>query len=82
MLTDKQCAAIVEAILVLSRGLDIDAIAEGVEESAVHEALSAGGCHFSQGFLYASAVSAEDATGFLSEQSGGRLLFSDKAGSD
>ncbi|WP_299811210.1 EAL domain-containing protein [uncultured Roseibium sp.] len=80
MLTDKQCAAIVEAILVLSRGLDIDAIAEGVEESAVHEALSAGGCHFSQGFLYASAVSAEDATGFLSEQSGGRLLFSDKAG--
>ncbi|MCK7610807.1 putative bifunctional diguanylate cyclase/phosphodiesterase [Roseibium sediminicola] len=78
MLTDKQCAAIVEAILVLSKGLDIDAVAEGVEENDVHEALNANGCHFGQGFLYAAAVSADDASMLLESQVDGRLLFSEK----
>ncbi|PVB63019.1 EAL domain-containing protein [Labrenzia sp. 011] len=82
MLTDKQCAAIIEAILVLSRGLEIDAIAEGVEESATHEALSAGGCHYSQGFLYAAAVSAEDVAGLLGMQAQGHPLFSESPGTD
>ncbi len=78
MLTDKQCAAIVEAILVLSRGLDIDAVAEGVEENDVHAALNAHGCHYGQGFLYAAAVSAEDTSELLASQTDGRLPFSEK----
>jgi len=78
MLTDKQCAAIVEAILVLSKGLDIDAVAEGVEENDVHSALNANGCHFGQGFLYAAAVSAEDAATLLDSQVDGRLPFAEK----
>ncbi len=75
MLVDKQCAAIVEAILVLSKGLDIDAVAEGVEESKVHDALNSNGCHYSQGFLYAEAVDANDAATLLESQADGRLPF-------
>ncbi len=80
MLVDKQCAAIVEAILVLSKGLEIDAVAEGVEESEVHEALSANGCHYGQGFLYARAVSAEEADNLLATQKDGRLPFAKTVG--
>jgi diguanylate cyclase (GGDEF)-like protein len=78
MLVDKQCAAIVEAILVLSRGLEIDAVAEGVEESEVHDALNSNGCHYGQGFLYAAAVSADEASELLESQVDGRLPFTDK----
>lgn len=77
MLTDKQCAAIVEAVLVLSRGLDIDAVAEGVERGEVHEALSSNGCHYGQGFLYARAVSADEAADLLRSQADGQLPFSE-----
>lgn len=79
MLTDKQCAAIVEAVLVLSRGLDIDAVAEGVEQGDVHDALSSSGCHYGQGYLYAKAVSADVATDLLMKQADGRLPFSERA---
>jgi len=78
MLSDKQCAAIVEAVLVLSKGLDIDAVAEGVERSEIHDALNSSGCHYGQGFLYAAAVSAEDALELLRSQRDGRLPFAEK----
>ncbi len=79
MLVDKQCAAIVEAILVLSKGLEIDAVAEGVEENEIHEALNASGCHYGQGFLYAKAVPAEEANNLLASQKDGRLPFAESA---
>ncbi|MEM5580874.1 EAL domain-containing protein [Roseibium sp. AS2] len=79
MLTDRQCAAIVEAILVLSKGLDIDAVAEGVEETETHQALNSNGCHYGQGFLYAAALSAEDAIALLASQEDGRLSFAGSA---
>ncbi|MDN3718401.1 EAL domain-containing protein [Roseibium salinum] len=80
MLVDKQCAAIVEAILVLSKGLDIDAVAEGVEQNDVHKALSSAGCHYGQGFLYAAAVSADEAIGLIASQKDGCLPFGEKNG--
>lgn len=76
MLTDKQCAAIVEAVLVLSKGLNIDAVAEGVEQDEVHEALSSNGCQFGQGFLYAHALPAKEAAALLSRQEAGQPPFS------
>lgn len=79
MLKDKQCAAIVEAILVLAKGLDIEAVAEGVEEAAVHDALNGNGCKFGQGFLYAAAVTSEDADRLLKSQEEGCPLFSPDA---
>ncbi|TYC52743.1 EAL domain-containing protein [Rhodobacterales bacterium] len=65
LLTDRQSAAIIEAILVLSRGLDIDVVAEGVEETSVHDALTSSGCQSSQGYLYAEAVAAEETLSLL-----------------
>jgi len=75
MLIDKQCAAIVEAILVLSRGLDINAVAEGIEETDVHEALNSNGCHYGQGFLYAAAIAADDVPALLESQAAGLSHF-------
>lgn len=77
MLEDKQCAAIVEAILVLAKGMDIDAVAEGVEQSAIHNALNGNGCKFGQGFLYAAAVTSEDVNRLLKSQEDGGLPFSE-----
>ncbi|MBN9669181.1 EAL domain-containing protein [Labrenzia aggregata] len=75
MLVDKQCSAIIEAVLVLASGLEIDAVAEGIETSDIHDALNLNGCRFGQGFLYAKAVSADDALQLLSEQANGQLKF-------
>jgi diguanylate cyclase (GGDEF)-like protein len=80
MLKDRQCAAIVEAILVLSKGLGIDAVAEGVEENEVHQALNSNGCHYCQGFLYAAAVSAQDTASLIASQVEGRLPFAKPTG--
>lgn len=79
MLSDKQCGAIVEAVLVLSKGLDIEAVAEGVEHGDVHDALSSNGCHYGQGFLYAKAVSADAAAELLQIQADGRLPFDENS---
>ncbi len=75
MLVDKQCAAIVESILVLSKGLEIDAVAEGIEGKDIHEALSRNGCHYGQGFLYAKALPADEITKLLSAQANGGAVF-------
>jgi predicted signal transduction protein with EAL and GGDEF domain len=45
--------AIVRAILALSRSLNIEVVAEGIETSAQHEALLELGCRYGQGFLFA-----------------------------
>ncbi|MEW5772470.1 MAG: EAL domain-containing protein [Thermodesulfobacteriota bacterium] len=44
-----------------ARGLGLDVVAEGVEESMQEEALSALGVEFGQGFLYSRPMSAEQA---------------------
>ncbi|HSN01550.1 MAG TPA: EAL domain-containing protein, partial [Rudaea sp.] len=46
-------AVIVRAILALAGALGMQAIAEGIETEAQHEALVRLGCRFGQGFLYA-----------------------------
>jgi EAL domain-containing protein (putative c-di-GMP-specific phosphodiesterase class I) len=48
--------AIVETIVALSRTLDMQLIAEGVETEAERVALAAIGCHNYQGFLFARPV--------------------------
>jgi diguanylate cyclase (GGDEF)-like protein len=44
--------AIVEAVVVLARTLNLELIAEGVETEAQAFALRAAGCHLAQGFLF------------------------------
>ncbi len=78
MLVNRQCAAIVEAILVLSRGLEIDAVAEGVEGSDIHDALNTSGCHYGQGFLYAKAVPEHEAAELLADQENGVAITAER----
>lgn len=55
MADSKECEAIVESILVLSRGLGVEAVAEGVEQQEVLRKLSESGCDLGQGFLFGAA---------------------------
>jgi EAL domain-containing protein (putative c-di-GMP-specific phosphodiesterase class I) len=58
-------SAIVKAIVNLARTLNLEVIAEGVEELDQHEALRRMGCPLGQGFLYAPAVSSRTAEAIL-----------------
>jgi EAL domain-containing protein (putative c-di-GMP-specific phosphodiesterase class I) len=69
-------SAIVKAIVNLAGTLNLEVIAEGVEELGQHEALRRMGCPLGQGFLYAPSVSSHTAQALLT---GG--LASTKAGS-
>lgn len=48
-------AAIVEALLGMSRGMMLDVVAEGIETEAQRRRLSAMGCRLGQGFLFGKA---------------------------
>ncbi len=52
--------AMVRGILDLGRTLSLDTIAEGIETSTQLDCLTAEGCAFGQGFLFAQAVDEED----------------------
>jgi len=55
MVDNKECAAIVDSILVLSQGLGVEAVAEGIEQQEVLQKLNERGCPFGQGFLFGAA---------------------------
>jgi len=71
-------SAIVSAIVNLARTLNLEVIAEGVEEIGQHDALRRMGCPLGQGFLYAPGVSSHAAqailTGGLSSSVAGSIL--------
>lgn len=58
--TAKDSAAIVIAIISLAKSLDLDIVAEGVEEGAQLEFLRAEECPFAQGFLFARPMLAAE----------------------
>ena len=57
--------SIVRAILAMADSLGIDVVAEGIEQPAQRAALIALGCRLGQGYLFAPALSADDATKML-----------------
>ncbi len=57
---DTSSEAIVRAILALSRSLELEVVAEGVETSAQHELLLTRGCELFQGYLFSRPVPIED----------------------
>lgn len=59
MMTRQRTRAIVESIVNLGRSLDVDIVAEGVEEEAQLQGLVAAGCGFVQGYLLGRPMSAE-----------------------
>lgn len=59
-------AAIVQAMLAISKSLGLCTIAEGIETEAQHDFLLRGGCMEAQGFLYSQPLSAEEISRLLS----------------
>lgn len=57
---DKELASIVNAVVNLSKSLNISVVAEGVELAAQRDMLLAMGCEYAQGHLFSAAVEASD----------------------
>jgi EAL domain-containing protein (putative c-di-GMP-specific phosphodiesterase class I) len=49
----RQDTALVQAILALAQGLDLDVVAEGIETPGQRQLLKLLGCHLGQGYLFA-----------------------------
>jgi EAL domain-containing protein (putative c-di-GMP-specific phosphodiesterase class I) len=60
MVVDPNDRALVEAILALSRILQLEVVAEGVETQEQFELLRCLGCDYAQGFYFSPPVSAEE----------------------
>lgn len=65
MHTSKRTRSIVEAIISLAYDLDLDIVAEGVEDEEQHELLRSIGCELVQGFLFGAPLSSEDLSKLL-----------------
>jgi diguanylate cyclase (GGDEF)-like protein len=67
---DREDGAIVEAILSLAHALNIEVVAEGVEQASQRDLLAALGCQYGQGFLFGRAVPAATVPQLLSQPPG------------
>lgn len=69
LVTDnEETAAIVSAIVSLSRTLKLHVIAEGIEKPAQADLLRSLGCPYGQGYLFGGAISGEDVAGMLKKR--------------
>jgi diguanylate cyclase (GGDEF)-like protein/PAS domain S-box-containing protein len=68
---DTNDAAIVRTIIDMGRSLDLEVIAEGVEEAEQLEFLRTHGCYYAQGRLFGDAMEANKLLGILAGQEGG-----------
>ncbi len=59
--------AIVNAIILLARSLDLGTVAEGVETEAQRDYLAQAGCNLVQGFLYSKALPADEFTRWIAQ---------------
>ncbi len=64
---EDQDTAISEAIVVMSRALDLEVVAEGVETPLQARELVRLGCEFAQGFHFSRAIPSDDITRILEE---------------
>ncbi|MFT3865557.1 MAG: GGDEF domain-containing protein [Solirubrobacterales bacterium] len=58
---DRHSAALIQAILAMARGMDMEVVAEGIETSEQVKLLRLLGCHYGQGFGLGRPVDAEQA---------------------
>ena len=64
---DEEDIVISKTIISLSKNLNLDVIAEGVETNEQKDFLVANGCHLIQGYLYAKPISVEDMNRYLKD---------------
>ena len=55
--TDKRDVAVLRAIVAMAKALDLQVIAEGIEEEAQRQVAAREGCAYYQGFLRAQPMS-------------------------
>jgi c-di-GMP-specific phosphodiesterase len=67
MATDEGSAKIVSSVVKLGQDLDLEVVAEGVENAGMARQLLALGCDYGQGFGYAPALSSQEAEVYLNE---------------
>lgn len=60
--TGSKNRAIVRAVLELAHDLNLDVVAEGIEDQETRNELSALGCHIGQGYLFSKALPAAEMT--------------------
>jgi EAL domain-containing protein (putative c-di-GMP-specific phosphodiesterase class I) len=70
---DSDDATIVRTIIDMGKSLDMEVIAEGVENEEQFNFLRSRGCHFAQGRLFGDAMSAEDFLALVTQQEAGRV---------
>jgi EAL domain-containing protein (putative c-di-GMP-specific phosphodiesterase class I)/ActR/RegA family two-component response regulator len=68
LLKFSQDQIIVRSVIGMARELGLSAVAEGIEDQATMRLLTEMGCMYGQGFLFATAMPAEEATLLLEEQ--------------
>jgi c-di-GMP-specific phosphodiesterase len=67
MATNEGSAKIVSSVVKLGQDLDLEVVAEGVENAGMARHLLSLGCDYGQGFGYAPALSAQEAEVYLNE---------------
>lgn len=67
MATNEGSAKIVSSVVKLGRDLELEVVAEGVENAGMARQLLALGCDYGQGFGYAPALSPQEAEVYLNE---------------
>lgn len=60
LVEDRTAAALVQAILTMARGLDMQVVAEGIETDEQADLLRRMGCRYGQGYLFGRPVAAVD----------------------
>jgi diguanylate cyclase (GGDEF)-like protein len=70
---DRRRLAVVRSVLTLGATLDLQTVAEGVEEPAQLEALRSLGCVAAQGFLFARPMTADALTAYVAAQTADRV---------
>jgi EAL domain-containing protein (putative c-di-GMP-specific phosphodiesterase class I) len=65
MMEDKDDANLVKAIINIAKSLEMEVIAEGVENASQAERLTAYGCYEAQGFYYSKPLNKTDCEAFL-----------------
>ena len=68
MLANPESETIVDAILGLTKNLHLQAVAEGIEDSATLLRLAGKGCELGQGYYLGKATNAAGATNILMER--------------
>ncbi|MBB6092590.1 diguanylate cyclase (GGDEF)-like protein/PAS domain S-box-containing protein [Povalibacter uvarum] len=69
-------ATIVRTIIDMGKALEVEVVAEGVENEEQFNLLRARGCHYAQGRLFGDAMSSDEFLGLLQAQASGRSKVS------